>query len=58
MHIEVQSLNYEIRGTFLMICHNEISKSVRWLQRILDVCQAYVESHGIIFNYCTTKLFV
>jgi len=24
--------------------------SVRWLQRILDVCQAYVESHGIIFN--------
>ena len=24
--------------------------SVRWLQRILDVCQVYVESHGIIFN--------
>jgi len=24
--------------------------SVRWLQRILDVCQAYVKSHGIIFN--------
>ena len=24
--------------------------SVRWLQRILHVCQAYVESHGIIFN--------
>jgi len=24
--------------------------SVRWLQRILDVCQAYPESHGIIFN--------
>ena len=24
--------------------------SVRWLQRILDVCQAYVDSHGIIFN--------
>jgi len=24
--------------------------SVRWLQRILDVCQAYAESHGIIFN--------
>jgi len=24
--------------------------SVRWLQRILGVCQAYVESHGIIFN--------
>ena len=32
--------------------------SVRWLQRILDVCQAYAESHGIIFNFnktvCTT----
>jgi len=24
--------------------------SVRWLQRIIDVCQAYAESHGIIFN--------
>jgi len=24
--------------------------SVRWLKRILDVCQAYAESHGIIFN--------
>jgi len=24
--------------------------SVRWLQRILDVCQAYADSHGIIFN--------
>ena len=24
--------------------------SVRWLQRILDVCQASAESHGIIFN--------
>ena len=24
--------------------------SVRWLQRILDACQAYAESHGIIFN--------
>jgi len=24
--------------------------SVRWLQRILYVCQAYAESHGIIFN--------
>ena len=24
--------------------------SVRWLQRILDVFQAYAESHGIIFN--------
>ena len=24
--------------------------SVCWLQRILDVCQAYAESHGIIFN--------
>ena len=24
--------------------------SARWLQRILDVCQAYAESHGIIFN--------
>jgi len=23
---------------------------VRWLQRILDVCQAYAESHCIIFN--------
>ena len=22
----------------------------RWLQSILDVCQAYAESHGIIFN--------
>ena len=30
--------------------------SVRWLQRILDVCQAYAESHGIIFN-CKKKLF-
>jgi len=27
-----------------------ICPSVRWLQRILDVCQAYAESHGIIFN--------
>jgi len=25
--------------------------SVRWLQRILDVCQVYAESHGIISNY-------
>ena len=24
--------------------------SVRRLQRILDACQAYAESHGIIFN--------
>ena len=24
--------------------------SVRWLQRVLDVCQAYAESHGIIFD--------
>jgi len=24
--------------------------SVCWLQNILDVCQAYAESHGIIFN--------
>jgi len=24
--------------------------SLRWLQRILDVCQAYAESHGVIFN--------
>ena len=24
--------------------------SVRWLQRVQDVCQAYAESHGIIFN--------
>jgi len=24
--------------------------SVRWLQRILDVCQAYAKPHGIIFN--------
>jgi len=24
--------------------------NVRWLQRILDVCQAFAESHGIIFN--------
>ena len=24
--------------------------NVRWLQRILDVCQAYAASHGIIFN--------
>jgi len=24
--------------------------SVHWLQRILVVCQAYAESHGIIFN--------
>ena len=24
--------------------------SVRWLQRILDVCQAYAEPHGISFN--------
>ena len=24
--------------------------SVRWLQRIVDVCQAYAKSHGIIFN--------
>ena len=28
--------------------------SVRWLQRILHVCQAYAESHGIIFNYNKT----
>jgi len=32
--------------------------SVRWLQRILGVCQAYAESHGIIFNcnktFCVT----
>ena len=31
-----------------MIC--AFCPSVRWLQRILDVCQAYAESHGIIFN--------
>jgi len=28
--------------------------SVRWLQRILDVCQAYAELHGIIFNCSKT----
>ena len=28
--------------------------SVRWLQRSLDVCQAYAESHGIIFNCSKT----
>ena len=27
-----------------------ICQSLRWLQRILDVCQTYAESHGIIFN--------
>jgi len=26
------------------------SPRVRWLQRILDVCRAYAESHGIMFN--------
>jgi len=24
--------------------------SVRWLQKMLDVCQSYAQSHGIIFN--------
>ena len=28
--------------------------SVRWLQSILDVCQAYAESHGIICNCSKT----
>jgi len=28
--------------------------SVRWLQRILEVCQAHAESHGIIFNFNRT----
>jgi len=28
--------------------------SVRWLQRILNVCQAYAESYGIIFNCSKT----
>ena len=28
--------------------------SVRWFQRILDVCQACAESHGIIFNCSKT----
>jgi len=28
--------------------------SVRWLQRMLDVCQAYAKSHGIIFNWNKT----
>jgi len=32
------------------------SRSVRGLQNILDVCLAYVESHGVMFNWC--KLFV
>ena len=27
-----------------------LCQSARWLQRILDVCQAYAESHRIIFN--------
>ena len=27
-----------------------LDPSVRWLQRILGVCQTYAESHGIIFN--------
>ena len=27
---------------------------VRWLQRILDVCQAYAKSHEIIFDYNKT----
>jgi len=30
-------------------------KCILWLQRILDVCQAYAESHGIIFNCNKTK---
>ena len=31
--------------------------SVRWLQRILDVCQTYAESHGIIFNKTVCMAF-
>jgi len=31
--------------------------SVRWLQRILDVCQVYAESHGIIFN-CNKTVYM
>jgi len=30
--------------------------SVCWLQGMLDVCLAYAESHGIIFNW--NKTFV
>ena len=33
------------------------SPSVRWLQIILDVCQAYAESHGIIFN-CNRTVYM
>ena len=38
-------LNHLIFADICVFC-----PSVRWLQIILDVCQAYVESHGIIFN--------
>jgi len=31
--------------------------SVRGLQSILDVCQAYAESHGIIFN-CSKRVYM
>jgi len=31
--------------------------SVRWLRRILDVCQVYAESHGFIFNKTVCMTF-
>jgi len=31
--------------------------SVRRLQSVLDVCHAYAESHGIIFNCCKVGTF-
>ena len=40
-----QQTTYKFADDICVFC-----PSVRWLQTILDVCQAYGESHGIIFN--------
>ena len=42
----MESLNHLIFADDICV----FCPSVRWLQRILDVCQTYAESHGIVFN--------
>jgi len=46
MKIDEVSLNHLMFADDISV----FCPSVHWLQRILDVCQADGESHGIIFN--------
>ena len=43
-------ITFLMQLSVLMTCKIKFCPSARLLQRILDVCQVYAESHGIMFN--------